>query len=117
MSKFMRRRLMPLPHLQLPIAFPAITASHWQTAFIVLVALLINGPTGWVLAQVKATAEVAEKNSPTVSRGPTSFQDVLELRPGQVIERELSIGETHRYGIALKTGEYLRVAVQSPMDF
>jgi CHAT domain-containing protein/tetratricopeptide (TPR) repeat protein len=39
-------------------------------------------------------------------------QDALTLEPDKTIERELKGGETHRYAVTLKAGQYLRVEVE-----
>ena len=53
-----------------------------------------------------------------MSSKPPPLQNVRELRPGQVIDNGLKSGETHRYRVALKAGEYLKLAVlSSGFDF
>lgn len=44
--------------------------------------------------------------------------DVREIKPGQSIERELKTGDVQTYRVALKAGEYMKLAVQSSsIDF
>jgi len=37
---------------------------------------------------------------------------VTSLAPGQVVEREAAVGETHRYSITLRAGDYLQLLVE-----
>jgi len=44
--------------------------------------------------------------------GPALADEPTPLAPGQVLEREMAAGETHRYSIELRAGEYLQVLVE-----
>jgi len=85
--------------------------------FIVFVALLMCCPTNSALAQVGGAPEVANKTSTQVSSKQPPLQNVRQLRPGQVIDRELKSGDIHRYTVAMKAGEYIQLTVESSMDF
>ena len=46
-------------------------------------------------------------------RGVTpSAQDSVSLEPGKPVERELSVGQSHFYKIAMTSGQYLRITVR-----
>jgi CHAT domain-containing protein/tetratricopeptide (TPR) repeat protein len=44
--------------------------------------------------------------------GPALADEPTPLAPGQVLGREMAAGETHRYAVELRAGEYLQVRVE-----
>lgn len=69
--------------------------------------------TSRVIAQVAGTPEAADKPSAQATRAQHPLQNLRELRLGQVVDGELKGGDTKRYSVALKAGEYMKVVVQS----
>src|SRR5438067_184981 len=95
------------------VAFRATTAAKCKAALTVLLALLMCCANNRTIAQVAGPREVADKNSTPPSSQKAPLQNVRELKLGQVVEGELKSGEIHRYSVALKAGEYMKVATQS----
>jgi CHAT domain-containing protein/tetratricopeptide (TPR) repeat protein len=82
----------------------------------------------FLLALLLTTTAMAQNNGVVRSGNgalppPQSAQnpkpiDVPEIKQGETIERELTTGDTHRFRITLKAGEYVKLAVlSSSIDF
>ena len=94
------------------VALLALQGSQPKKVFIVLVALLVCCAANSVLAQSTSALGVANKTNTQSNTSASPLQSNRELRPGQVIEGELKSEDIHRYAVALKAGEYMKVAIQ-----
>lgn len=100
------------------VALSARPGSQLTPTFIVLASLFMCCATNNALAQVAGTSQVANKTSTQASSQQPPAENVRELRAGQSIDRELKSGDIHRYRVALKAGEYMKLAVlRSGIDF
>jgi CHAT domain-containing protein/uncharacterized protein HemY len=86
--------------------------------FLFLLTLLL---TTTAVAQDNGLTQADDGDGPL--QPPQSAQnlnpiDVPEIKQGETIERELKTGDTHRFRLTIKAGEYIKLAVQSSsIDF
>jgi CHAT domain-containing protein/Tfp pilus assembly protein PilF len=56
--------------------------------------------------------QAGQSSLPSLIQSPGQTNDTPELKPDEVIERNLAGGETHRYQIALSAGQFLQLAAE-----
>ena len=88
---------------------------------LVLLCVPFSDPQGCRLYSIHRTplmTNLSRAGAPPVQataseRGVTpSAQDSVSLEPGKPVERELSVGQSHFYKIAMTSGQYLRITVR-----
>ena len=90
--------------LQTKLKYPHLTSAIIST---LLLAALASAKTDRATL-LPEDARVVDSQDPVQETKPC----VRELKPGQVIERELVRGETHCYSVTLRAGEYMKVLIE-----